>query len=140
MGPELNSPTILRGINVAERPKATGIITSSIGLATRVVSKRCEWARADARAVPLAARADGASAAGPVVVGETVGSEGTDPQTLGSARNTEPSARQSPLSTRFTARSRTTLAPVGCGARPGHRTRPVPPHPTGATAPDRREA
>ncbi len=79
---------------------------------------------AAARAVLIATRAAGTSAASAVMVRDTVGSDATDPNTPASTRSTATSARQSPPSANDTARSRSTL-PGSCTA-PGRRHRASP--------------
>ena len=54
-------------------------------------------------------RRTGLDAAGAVIVRDTIGSEASDPNPRGSARNNAMSARQSPPNANGTARSRTTL-------------------------------
>ena len=89
-------------------------------------------ARADARAVSIAARTAVASPANAAIVRDTVASEATSPYTPGSARSTATSARQSPPSANPIAKSVTTL-PGSCtanglrhGANPADRSWPRP--------------
>jgi hypothetical protein len=66
-------------------------------------------ARAATRAASIAANARGTSAASVSIVRDTVGSEATSPNTVGSARSSAMSAKQSPPSASDIARSQITL-------------------------------
>lgn len=68
------------------------------------------WARAVARARPIAASAVSASAASTLIRRETVGSEATAPKISGWARSCAMSARQSPPIANAVARSSTILS------------------------------